>query len=83
MKTLVKNGVSLMVLHDNTPLTIGECVEIGSPVKVKIDNKDNSIILYEQVTPPENYQGKRYCFDGTVWSYNFNWRDPKLTAAKR
>lgn len=83
MKTLVKNGVSLMVLEDDTPLRIGEYVEIGNPVKVKINNKDNSIILYENVTPPTNYSGKRFCFDGVSWSFNFNWRDSKFTAAKR
>lgn len=83
MKTLVKNGVSLMVLKDDTPVKIGDLVEIGNPVKAKIDNIDGLIVLYENVNPPENYLGKRYCFDGEQWSYNFNWRDPKLTAAKR
>ena len=83
MKTLVKNGVSLMVLKDDTPVKIGAVVEIGDPVRVRIDNNDRLIMLYENVVPPENYLGKRYCFDGEQWSYNFNWRDPKLTAAKR
>lgn len=83
MKTLVKNNVSLMILEDDTPLKIGEFIEIGEPVKIKINNKDGLITLYENVEPPANYTGKRYCFDGTNWSYNYEWRNAKLTAAKR
>lgn len=83
MKTLVKNNISLMMLEDNTPLKMGEFVEIGEPVKIKINNTDGSIILYENVVPPENYSGKRFCFDGVNWSYNYEWRNAKLTAAKR
>lgn len=83
MKTLVKNGVSLMILNDDTPLKMGSVVEIGNPVKVKINNEDNAVVLYENITPPLNYVGKRFCFDGSEWSFNYNWRDPKFTASKR
>ena len=83
MKTLVKNNVSLMILNDNTPVKFGEYIEIGNPVKFRINNKDGSVILYENVEPPLNYVGKRFCFDGKTWSFNFNWRDATFTAAKR
>jgi hypothetical protein len=83
MKTLVRNNVSLMILADDVPVVIGEKVEVGSPVKLIIGNSDYTLKLYENVAPPTDYQEKRYCFDGETWSYNFNWRDKKLTAAKR
>lgn len=83
MKTLVKNNVSFMACSDDTPVTLGEYVCIGNPIKVKINNSDGLIKLYENVTLPENYQEKRFCFDGENWSYNFDWRNAKLTAAKR
>lgn len=83
MKTLVKNRVSLMILPDDAIVTIGEYITVGSPVRIKINNFDNSIELYENVTPPGNYAPKRYCFDGNEWSFNDQWRNSKLTAAKR
>ena len=83
MKTLVKNGISLIVLDDNTPVQIGDFAEIGWPVTIRFDNADGLITLHEHVNPPANYQGKRFLFDGTNWTYNHDWRNPNLTAAKR
>ena len=71
-----------MVLPDNTPVSIGETVNIGDPIKIKINNQDGSIVMYENVIPPENYKGKRFLFDGTNWSINYDWRNEDLTAAK-
>lgn len=84
MKTLVKNTVSLFLVADATPIKMGEMVEVGEPVRYIIDNKDGLIQLYENVIdPPENYKGKRFCYDGKKWTTNNNWRDPSLTARKR
>lgn len=83
MKTLVKNSVSIMMLNDDMPVKLGEYIEIGDPVRMKINNLDGLITLHENVTPPNSYQPKRYCFDGENWSYNYDWRNQKLTAAKR
>lgn len=83
MKTLVKNQVSLMILPDDAIVAIGEYVTIGNPVRIKINNFDSSIKLYENIVPPGNYAPKRYCFNGTEWSFNDQWRNAKLTAARR
>ena len=83
MKTLVKNQVSLMILPDETPVQMGEYITVGDPVRIKINNLDNSIILYENVIAPSNYSPKRYCFDGVEWHYHDDWRNNKLTAATR
>lgn len=83
MKTLVKNNISLMVIPDEMPLKTGEYILIGDPVRIKVDNLDGLIIVYENVTPPANYEPKRYYFNGTEWTYNDNWRNSKLTATSR
>lgn len=73
MKTLVKDGVSLMVLEDNTPVKMGAKIEVGDGARYIIVNDRNNIVLYENVTPPENYKPKKFCFDGEKWSPNYNW----------
>jgi hypothetical protein len=65
MKTLVKNYLSLMAIKDETPIQMGEVIKVGM---ISIMNNDNSIILYENVTLPENYMGKKFYFDGVDWS---------------
>lgn len=72
-----------MVLNDDTMVHIGANVEIGVPVRITIDNSEGLIQLYENVAPPADYKGKRFCFDGTTWSVNMDWRNAKLTAVKR
>lgn len=80
MKTIVKGTVSLMVFPDSTPVKMGETIIIGVSGRYQINNKDNDHELYENVTPPEDYKGKRWCFDGTEWTVNNNWRGEKLWA---
>lgn len=65
MKTLVKNYLSLMAVRDETPVQMGEVIKVGA---ITIYNKNNDIILYENVTLPENYQGKKFYYDGKDWS---------------
>lgn len=83
MKTLVKNRVSIMVLSDDTPVKMGEIILIGPGGRYQIHNQDDSHTLYENVTPPEGYKGKRWCYDGTEWTHNLNWRGERLWAANK
>lgn len=80
MKTIVKDRVSLMVFPDDTPITMGETIVIGESGRYRIGNKANDHVVYENVTPPENYLGKRFCYNGTEWTKNLNWRGEKLWA---
>lgn len=66
MKTLVKNYLSLMAVKDDTPIQMGEVIKVGK--MISIVNNNNDIILYENVTLPENYMGKKFYFDGAKWS---------------
>ena len=72
-----------MAVSDEMPVKMGEYIEIGLPAKIKINNLDGLITLHENVTLPSSYQPKRYCFDGKSWSYNYDWRNQNLTAARR
>lgn len=80
MKTIVKGTVSLMVFTDETPIIMGETIVIGESGRYQISNKANDHVLYENVIPPTDYKGKRWCFDGTEWTVNPNWRGEKLWA---
>ena len=73
MKTLVKNGVSLMAVADDTTIKMGDVIEVTVSGKFLIHNKQGDIVLYESVTLPENYKPKKFCFDGENWSPNYNW----------
>ena len=83
MKTLVRRSVSIMVLKDDVPVSMGGTIEIYSPPRYLIDNSLGEIELYENVTPPDNYKGNMFCFDGKTWSPNPNWRGEKLLKSKR
>jgi hypothetical protein len=83
MKTLVRRSVSIMVLSDDVPVNMGPVIEIYNPPKYLIDNRLGEIQLYENVTPPENYRGNLFCYDGENWTPNPNWRGDKLVKSKR
>jgi hypothetical protein len=73
MKTLVKNGVSLMAVSDDTAVKMGDVIEVQVGGKFLIHNERGDIKLYENVVLPENYKPKKFCFDGENWSPNYNW----------
>lgn len=73
MKTLVKNGVSLMALADDTPVKMGDVIVVEASGRFLIHNEQGDITLYENVVLPENYKPKKFCFDGEKWSPNYNW----------
>ena len=81
MKTICKDTVSLMILPDDCPITVGETIVVGVSGRYLINNKLGDHVVYENVTPPENYKGKRFCYDGDRWTTNNNWRGEKLWAA--
>lgn len=73
MKTLVKSGVSLMAVPDDTPIKMGTTIEVGDGSRFLISNDRNDIKLYENVQLPDNYKPKKFCFDGENWTPNYNW----------
>lgn len=69
MQTITKNSVSLYVFADDVPLSVTD-ESIVTPEFVIGDCNVNNSVVYRGVTPPEDWVGNRYCFDGTNWTLN-------------
>lgn len=78
MKTLTRNGTSIYVFSDDEFLSITENdITVGNPPKFIIaDCNSTNTVLHEGVTPPEDWTGHKYLFDGTDWTLNPDWIDP-------
>lgn len=79
MKTLTKNNISIYVFDDNKSLTITEDnITVGEPAEFIIgDCNSNNTVLHNSVTPPDDWTGHKYTFDGTTWTLNSNWVEPE------
>ena len=78
MKTLTKNNFSIYVFDDNKSLTItSDKITVGEPIEFIIDDcNSNNTVLHNNVTPPDDWIGHKYTFDGTTWTLNPDWVDP-------
>jgi len=80
MKTLVRNNnsISLYIFDDSEIVNItNERTYIGEPHKLIISDCDlSNVTLYENVSPPEDWIGWKYTFDGTNFVLNPDWIDP-------
>jgi len=78
MKTLVKGGISIYVFADSEAVNITDTnIVIGNPESLIIgDCNSSDTTLHEGVTPPSDWVGHKYLFDGTSWSANSAWVDP-------
>ena len=48
---------------------------IGNPLEYSIlDCNNKNTIVYTNVTPPEDWVGCKYLFDGTTWVINPDWK---------
>lgn len=81
MKTIVETstGISKYLLEDTVVLNItAEDISVGQPVSFIIADLNNSnTTVYENVTAPEDWTGRKYFFDGTNWTLNPDWVDPE------
>jgi hypothetical protein len=78
MKTLVKDNKSIYIFDDAEVLDItADNIQVGEPARFIIsDCNSSNITLYTDVTPPEDWTGNKYLFDGTTWTANSDWVDP-------
>jgi len=80
MKTLVKNSdkMSLYVFDDNEALDIqADKIVVGDPERMIIgDCNSGNVTLHENITPPNDWVGGKYFFDGTDWTQNPNYVEP-------
>lgn len=77
MKTIVKNadGQSKYLLQDSDVVEMLSTSIVLADLVVSDLNASNAT-LHENVTPPEDWFGCKYLFDGTTWTLNLNWVDP-------
>ena len=78
MKTLVKGGVSIYIFEDAEVVNIGsDSITVGDPLTLTIaDCSSSDTVMHTGVTPPDNWDGCKYLFDGTTWSANPNYVAP-------
>lgn len=81
MKTIVETstGLSKYLFDDGEFVFVtDENMTVGSPPKFIIgDLNSTNAIVYENVTAPDDWFGNKYVFDGSEWSLNQNWIDPR------
>ena len=77
MKTVVENDTNLskFIFEDDAEITIGsDC--ITTPNFRVLDLNSSNASMHENLTPPDDWVGNKYTFDGTTWAANPDWVDP-------
>jgi len=76
MKTIVENSTNLskFIFEDDVEITIGSDY-ITTPNFRVFDLKSTNATMHENVTPPDDWYGNKYTFDGATWTVNPNWTD--------
>ena len=77
MKTLTENTKSLYIFEDDKHLDLaGDDIIVGSPVEFIVANLGaGASTLHPNVTPPQDWAGGKYFFDGTTWTLDPDWVD--------
>jgi len=78
MQTITFNdsNKSTYIFEDADTLT-ATAENITTPNFIIGDMNSSNATIHTGVTPPEDWQGGKYLFDGTSWTSNENWTDPK------
>ena len=78
MKTIVQNSTNLskFIFEDDAAVTIGETYTVTPNFNVFNMDTSNST-MHENVTPPDDWIGNKYTFDGTTWTLNPDWTEPE------
>ena len=83
MKTLVENSskLSKFIFEDADVVTMEER-RIVCPKFIIACHNQNDSTMYEGVTPPDDWAGNKYTFDGTSWTLNPDWKSPEEIQAE-
>lgn len=78
MKTIVENSTnhSIFIFEDSDDI-IMEDTRIVAPNFIIACNNKNDSVLYENVTVPDDWFGRKYFFDGTDWTLDPNFKSPE------
>ena len=66
------DNISALCFEDGDTITATE-EKITCPDLVILDLNSSNSTIHTGVTPPEDWVGFKYCFDGTTWTSNSNW----------
>ena len=73
MKTLTKDNVSLYLLEDDESVVLAsDKITVGDPTKFIIAdcNSSDSVLHTSVPTPPSDWIGNKYTYNGTAWAVN-------------
>ena len=78
MQTITFNdsNKSVYTFEDADTLT-ATAENITTPNLIIGDMNSSNATIHTGVTPPADWQGGKYLFDGTSWTTNEDWTDPK------
>ena len=84
MQTITFNtgNVSAYTFADDVTLT-ASADNITTPSFIIGDMNSGNATVHTGVTPPADWQGGRYTFDGTTWAELAGWVDPKVAEIAR
>jgi len=80
--TFNSNNVSAYTFDDAHSL-VSTSDSITCPHFVVCDMNSSNSTIHTGVTPPADWQGGRYTFDGTTWTELAGWIDPKVAEIAR
>jgi len=82
MKTITRNdsNISLYLFADDKALDVqSDKIIVGDPEELIIgDCNSSNVTVHENVTEPDDWFGWKYFYDGTTWTLNLDWVDPRI-----
>ena len=66
------NNISAYIFEDSDAVT-SESDRVVCPDLVILDLNSSNSTIHTGVTPPEDWIGFKYSFDGITWTANSNW----------
>lgn len=78
MKTITENGTNLskFIFEEGVSVTIS-ADNIVTPSFIINDLNSSNATMHLNVTPPDDWIGNKYTFDGTTWTLNPDWTEPE------
>ena len=79
MKTLTKNNLSLYLLEDDVSVVLAsDKITVGDPPKFIIQdcNSSDTVLHTNVATPPGDWIGTKYTYNGTAWAANSDYKQP-------
>ena len=81
MKTITRNedNISIWMFADDKALDVqSDKIIVGNPEELIIgDCNSSNVTVHENVTEPDDWFGWKYFYDGTTWTLNSDWVDPR------